>query len=414
MTLLPNTSAIIRMPVRPRSRALLILLAACLVGAGGYALLRQTPPPQPSSPPPAVTVAAPLSRNVTEWDDYVGRFAPSRSVEVRPRVSGEILAIHFKDGDVVSEGQLLFSIDQRRFLAAQAEATANVASTQAALALAKADLARVGRLKGENAVSAGDLDQLHAKEQEAEAALQAAQARLHDRSLDIEFSEVRAPIAGLISSRRVDIGNLVAGSEGSNGTLLTTINALDPIYFEFDASEALFLKTQRSKAPDQHETPVEIRLLDDPDYRWKGALDFIDNGLNPRSGTIRSRATIANPGMFLRPGLFGNMRLASQATANVVLVPDTAVQTDQARKIVLVVDRSKTVIAKPVVVGPLVQGLRIIRSGLSSDDQVVIDGMQGAIPGNKVTPQPGQIAVAPNTEASPIEMVPAAQATFNR
>jgi RND family efflux transporter MFP subunit len=358
-----------------------------------------------------VTTATPLTRDVTQWDDYVGRFAPSRTVEVRPRVSGQVATLNFRDGDVVRKGQLLFTIDQRPFLAAQAGARADVASARSTLDLARADLGRAERLTGDDAISAGEIDQLRARLRAGQAALAGAEARLRERSLDVEWSEVRAPIAGRISDRRADVGNLVTGGQGNAATLLTTINALDPIYFAFDASEALFLKAQRDRREGRGGTAVQIRLQDEPDYRWRGTLDFTDNGLDPRSGTIRGRATIANPGSFLTPGLFGNMRLASGGRMRALLVPDAAVQTDQARKTVLVVGRDGAVVAKPVVLGPVVEGLRIVRSGLAPDDRVVIEGMQGAAPGTKVNAHPGRIvpdAAPPAPDAAPI----AGQATF--
>jgi RND family efflux transporter MFP subunit len=392
----------------------LILIPIALLGFGGYKLAHHGPAAPAAMPPADVTVSAPLAREVTEWDDYVGRFAASQSVELRPRVSGQVVARHFKDGDVVKQGQILFTIDQRPFLAAQAEARANVASAQSALTLARSDLGRATRLTGDDAVSGGEIDQLRSRVQSAEAALAAAQARLRERSLDVEFTEVRAPLTGRISDRRVDVGNLVVGGEGTAATLLTTINALDPIYFSFDASEALFLKAQRAKAQGLPATAVQIRLQDETSYRWTGALDFTDNGIDPRSGTIRGRATIANPGSFLTPGMFGNMRLATGATVRALLVPDAAIQTDQAQKTLLVVGKDDSVVAKQVTLGPVVNGLRIVRTGLAPTDRVVIAGMQGAIPGSKVAPHPGKIA--PDTVASTAsaEAPVAAQATFAR
>jgi RND family efflux transporter MFP subunit len=225
----------------------------------------------------------------------------------------------------------------------------------------------------------------------------AAQARVRARALDMEFTQVRAPIAGQISDRRVDAGNLVAAGEGPGSTLLTTINALDPIYFAFDGSEALFLKNKRAKQAGAAASPVEVRLQDEGEYRWKGALDFTDNTLDPRSGTMRGRAVLRNPGMFLTPGMFGNMRLSSGGTAQALMVPDAAIQTDQARKLVLVVGPDGSVSTKAVVLGPVVNGLRIVRSGLDAKDRVVISGTQMAMPGGKVQTKAGKIApvVAP-------------------
>jgi RND family efflux transporter MFP subunit len=371
-------------------------------------------PATPAMPPAEVTVAAPLVRDVIEWDDYVGRFAASRMVDVRPRVSGQVVALHFKDGDLVKPGQVLFTIDQRPFLAADAEAKAAVDGAESALKLARSDLARATRLSGDDAISQGEIDQLHAKLESAQASLAAAQARLRERALDLEFTEVRAPIGGRISDRRVDAGNLVVGGDAGSATILTTINALDPIYFNFDASEALFLKAQHARQAGGAPTLVQIRLQDEADYRWTGRLDFTDNGLDPRSGTIRGRATLTNASGFLTPGMFGDMRLATGVPVRALLVPDAAIQTDQAQKTLLVVGADNRVTAKPVTLGALVDGLRVIRTGLEPGDRVVIEGMQGAMPGGKVAPHAG--AVAPNTVAAAAgSTVPiAAQATFAR
>ena len=370
-------------------RALWIGVPALLAVAAGVAVDRGQPAIASAPPAPTVTVAAPLQRDVAQWDDFVGRFEPSRSVEVRPRVSGAVTALHFTDGAIVRPGQLLFTIDPRPFAAALAEARAGLASARSDLALAQANLARANRLEAEDAVSKGELDQLAARVRAATAAIAAADARVRARALDVEFTQVRAPIGGRISNRRVDPGNLVAGGDTS-GTLLTTINALDPIYFTFDGSEALFLKNKRAHAGAA--PAVDVRLQDETDYRWHGRLDFTDNGFDPRSGTIRSRAVLANPDMFLTPGLFGNMRLASGGTTRALLVPDAAVQTDQARKTLLTVAADGTVVVKPVTLGPVVDGLRIVSGGLSRGDRIVIGGTQMAMPGTKVQVRAGRIA----------------------
>ena len=334
-------------------------------------------------PPPTVSVATPLVREISELDEYVGRFEASNVVEVRPRVSGAIVGVHFKDGDIVRKGQLLFTIDARPFAAALGEAQANVASARSALALAQADLRRAEALIARGFISVAQVDSLRARVQGAQAALAAAGSQVSARALNVEFAQVRAPISGRISDRRVDAGNLVTG-EGGSATLLTTINALDPIHFSFDGSEALFLKAKRAQAEGATASPVEIRLQDQTGYRWKGRLDFTDNGLDPRSGTIRARAVVGNPELFLTPGMFGNMRLSNGGATRALLVPDAAVQTDQARKLVLVVAQDGTVAAKPVELGPVVSGLRAIRSGISPADRIVVSGTQFAAPGTKV------------------------------
>lgn len=342
--------------------------------------------------PPTVSVALPVQRSVIEWDDYVGRFEASRRVEVLPRVSGQIVGVHFKDGEIVQQGQLLFSIDPRPYQAAYAEAQAGLASATSELTLARADLARAHRLAGDSAISKSDIDQLQARVRTGTANVAGAQARVALKSLELEFTQVRSPITGRVSDRRVDPGNLVMSGEAGSGTRLTTINALDPIYFTFDASEALYLKAMRAQEPSAAQTQVEIRLQDEPDYAWRGRLDFTDNGIDPRSGTIRMRAVIENPRLFLTPGLFGNMRLASGSGTPALLIPDSAVQMDQTRKTVLTVSAEGTVLVRAIELGPLIDGLRIVRGGLTADDRVIVAGQQHAIPGAKVQTKPESAA----------------------
>jgi len=386
-----------------------------LVIAGGYYWTHSGAPAPMAMPTPVVTASLPLQREVALWDDYVGRFEAIRSVEVHPRVSGQITAIHFTDGQIVKAGQPLFTIDARPFQAALAEAQASVASARSDVALAQSDLDRALRLVDADAVSKSEVDRLRARVQAANASLAGAQARVRSRSLDVEFATVRAPITGRVSDRRIDAGNLVSSGEGPSGTLLTTINALDPIYFTFDGSEALFLKAKRQGATQG--APVQIKLQDEKDYTHAGTLDFTDNGLDPRSGTIRARAVLANKDSFLTPGMFGNMRLSSGGKVNALLVPDTAVQTDQARKILLTVGKDGTVTAKPVELGPVIDGLRVIRSGLLPTDRVVITGTQMAAPGSKVDAKPAKIepvTPAAASQAAPTSLSLAGQATFAR
>lgn len=404
-------------PAQDRRRNLkrggLILLPVLVLA--GIGMKYTAAPPAPPSPPVAVVgVATPLVREITEWDEYVGRFAPSRTVEVRPRVAGEVTSVRFRDGELVRAGQLLFTIDPRPFAAALAEAQAGSASARSTLALAQTQLGRATRLIADEGVSQSEVDELRARVQAAQATLAAADARVRSRSLDLGFTQVRAPISGRISDRRVDAGNQVSGGEGASGTLLTTVNALDPIYFGFDASEGLYLKMLRGRRGGGPAPEVQVRLQDETTYRWTGRLDFTDNGLDSRSGTIRGRAVIANTGNFLTPGMFGNMRLSTGGRTTAMLVPDEAVQTDQARKVLYVVDGGGTVVAKPVELGALVDGLRVIRSGLAANDRVVINGAQVAAPGSKVRPRNTQIAARP-LDATPAPAAPlAGEATFAR
>ncbi|GAO80242.1 MULTISPECIES: efflux RND transporter periplasmic adaptor subunit [unclassified Sphingopyxis] len=395
-------------PARGRRAAWVGAFLVLIVGA--WWLLRDGAPPAAAAPAPVLTVAAPLARDVTLWDEYIGRFEASKAVEVRPRVSGAITGIHFTDGQIVRQGQPLFTIDPRPYRAALSEARASAASARSDLALARLELERASRLVDVEAVSQSEIDRLRARVNAANAALAGADARIAARALDVEFTTVRAPLSGRISDRQIDAGNLVSAGD-AGGTLLTTINALDPVYFTFQGSEALFLKTKREGG--DKGAAVEVRLQDESDYRWKGQLDFTDNGLDPRSGTIRARASFRNPEMFLTPGMFGNMRLSTGQTARALLVPAAAVQTDQARKIVYVVGKDGMVAAKPVEIGPEVDGLRVIRSGLTPTDQIVINGYQFARPGTKAVTKVGKIAAAAPKQGAAAAAEPvSAQATF--
>lgn len=384
-------------PGRLRRWGWLALIAGAV--ALTWVLLRGGESAAVTTPPPVVTVATPLQREITLWDEFIGRFEASRSVELRPRVSGQITAVHFTDGQYVRQGQPLFTIDPRPYRAALAEAQAGVATARSDLTLARSDLERALRLVEDDAVAKSEVDALRARVNAANAALAAAQARVSSRALDAEFATVRAPISGRISDRRVDPGNLVAAGDGTAATLLTTIVATDQLHFAFEGSESLFLKARRQGLANGAE--VQIRLQDETEFAHTGRLDFTDNGLDPRSGTIRARALVRNPDNFLTPGMFGNMRLASGGVEKVLLVPDTAVQTDQTRKLLLVVARDGTVSAKEVQLGPVIDGgLRVVRGGLAPGDRVVIEGVQQAMPGSMVTARTGRIDPPPAERAT--------------
>lgn len=402
-----------RLLARPLWQRSALIGAPILALVAGIAFIGREPSAAAAPMAPMVTIAAPLERQINQWDDYVGRFEASRSVEVRPRVSGAITAVHFTDGAFVRQGQLLFTIDPRPYAAALAEARAGIATAASDLTLAQTDLGRATRLLAEEAVSRSDVDRIMARVRAAQAALAAAQARVHARALDVEFTRVRAPISGRISDRRIDAGNLVSAGDGS-ATLLTTINALDPIYFTFDVPESLFLKTARARQASTGSSPTgEIKLQDEAGYNWRGRLDFTDNGINQTSGTVRARVVVANPTGFLAPGMFGNMRLADGATTAALLIPDSAVRTDQARKVVMVVGKDDAVAAKPVETGPLVGNLRAIRSGILKTDRVIVQGLQFAMPGAKVRPRVTRITLEQTGTRAPVNAAPSAsQATL--
>ena len=399
----------------PRRKRVWLGLAIAAALTGAWWLLGSAPEPQAAAAPPAVTVAQPLQREITEWDEFVGRFEASRSVEVRPQVSGQITQVHFTDGQFVQKGAPLFTIDPRTYRAALAEAQAEAARAESALALAQDNLARAQRLVSDDAIAETEIDRLQAEVRNYAATLAAARARVSSRSLDLGFTTVRAPISGRISDRRIDAGNLVSGGGGSAATLLTTINAVDPVYFEFTGSEALFLKARREGL--DKGTPVEIQLQDEADYRWHGTLDFTDNGLDSQSGTIRARAVVRNGEGFLAPGLFGRMRLATGGKRQALLVPDTAVATDQTRKLLMVVEKDGTVASRMVELGPLVGQLRVIESGLEPSDRVIIEGLQMAMPGQPVSVKDGTIALSASAEDTAREVPsspPAASASLAR
>jgi RND family efflux transporter MFP subunit len=373
-----------------RSAGIIVVLLVGLLSVAVFQWFGGGEAQADAPPAPTVTVAQPLIRNVVEWDDYTGRFEASQAVEIRPRVSGQLVGIHFRDGDIVGRGQLLFTVDPRPFQAALAEAQARLAAARSAQALSQSEYARAARLVDDEAVSQEEVDSLRAAVRSRTAEVAAAQAVVRQRALDLEFTRVRAPIAGRVSDRRIDVGNLVAANE----SMLTTVLALDPIYFSFDGSEALALRAMRDRREGKPASAeVEIRLQDESAYNWRGRVDFTDNAIEDGSGTLRSRAVIANPDHFLTPGLFGNMRLAAGAPRNALLVPDAAVQTDQARKIVLVVERNGTVGVRPVELGARIGTLRSIRSGLRPTDRVIIEGVQFARPGSQVGVRRGRVAL---------------------
>ncbi|WP_448664232.1 efflux RND transporter periplasmic adaptor subunit [Sphingomonas sp. CJ20] len=343
-----------------------------------------------------MTVAAPLVQDVSDWDEFVGRFEAIQNVEVRPRASGYVDGIHFTDGQMVKKGQLLFTIDPRQAEAALAQAVAQVAQAEATLVNARTELARSQALVSQRAASQEEVEQRNAAVRSGAAQVAAAQATVRARRLDVGFTRVTAPISGRISERKVDAGNSVT----ADSTVLTTIVSVDPLHFVFNGSEALLLKYERQDAGVRPGTPVRVKLSDESDFVHAGKLDFIDNALDAGAGTIRARAIIDNPGGLLKPGMFGSLRLESSRTYPAMLVPDSAVMADSARQIVYVVDKSGTLVARPVQTGPMRGDLRVIRSGINRDDRVVIGGAQRARPGQKVTAQPGKITQGPAPQAA--------------
>ncbi len=355
---------------------------------------------QGAPPAPPVQVATPLAKRITNWDEFTGRFEASEQVDVRARVSGFIESVHFRDGSLVQKGDLLFTIDQRPYKLAVDVARAEVARAKAQVDLAQNEVERAEGLTQNRTITARDVDQRRANLNSAVGTQQGAEANLKNAELNLEWTEVRAPLAGRISNRRVDPGNLIAGGQ-SGASLLTTIVAVSPIYFTFDVSEADYLRYARMSNPREGTgskdagTLVEVRLADEPKWGRRGNVNFLDNALNARSATIRGRAVFENKDQFLTPGVFGRLRFFA-GEADALLVPDTVIASDQANKIVLTVGPENKVVPKPVVLGPLSEGLRVIRSGLTAQDKVIIGGNANPMvrPGVAVTPQPGEIKVA--------------------
>ena len=346
----------------------------------------------PSDPLPTVIVAAPLQRQVMDWDDYAGRFEAVESVEVRPRVSGLLQSVHFRDGENVKKGQLLFIIDPRPFAAQLAQAKAQLARAQAAQVNAESSYKRGQSLIETHVISQSDMESLTAAQLQSAADVAAAQASIDANALNLEFTRVVAPIEGHVSSHRLAAGNLVQAGT----TLLTTIVTLDPIRFVFDAPEAALLKYKREQSDSSLGNAVDIRLQDEADYSWKGTIEFVDNALDESSGTIRARALVNNPKGFLTPGMFGHMRRFAADTAQAMLIPDESVVNDQTRQVAYVVGSDGIVSPRTIEVGRLIDEMRVIRSGLASTDRVIISGVQRARPGRKVNAQPGEVSAFPS------------------
>jgi RND family efflux transporter MFP subunit len=359
---------------------------------------------QASAPPlPTVTVAKPIERTVVDQDEYVGRFVAVDSVEIRSRVSGYLSEIHFTDGQLVKKGDLLFVIDHKPFQIALDQMRANLAQARANLAFTEADLARGQELVRNKTMTEQVFDQRKQAKSVAEAGVSAQEAMVHQAELDLnEYSNLRAPIDGRIGDRRVSVGNLVTGGNGSNTTLLATIVSVDPIRFEFTFDEASYLRYQRfadaagKVANADSGIAVTLKLIDEDDFGHTGRMDFVDNVIDKSSGTIRGRAVFANPDGHFTPGMFGRIRVPGSLPHTTLLVPDAALGTEQSRKYVLVVDDSNTVRLKYVTPAQLDGGLRVIKDGLAANDRVVVNGLMRARPGGKVTPQEEGAPPAPS------------------
>ena len=377
--------------------ALTATLATTIVTAG--AAMAQMPPPAPP-----VTISPPLQKEIVEWDQFTGQFQAVDFVEIRARVAGYLTEIHFQDGQTVKKGDLLFVIDPRPYEAALASMRAQLGQAEAQVGLAQAQLNRSAELRKRDFEPASAYDQRVSDLKVATASVEAAKAAIRTAELNVEFTRITAPITGRISRHQVSIGNLISGGDGGAATLLTTIVSLDPIYFNFDMSEADYLAYQRASAKGlmrstrDNTVAVSLHLTDEKGWPHEGRMNFVENQVDRLSGTIRVRAVFANPNLLFTPGQFGRIRIPGSEPYQAILIPDAAVVTDQSRKIVLTVNDENVIVPKIIRPGPSYEGLRIVRSGLQPTDKIVINGLMRARPGAKVAPKLGTIETEPQTD----------------
>jgi RND family efflux transporter MFP subunit len=369
---------------------LLLLMAACA----------QQQPTAAPPPPPKVTVSQPINREVVEWEEYTGRLEAVESVEVRARVNGYLQSIHFKNGATVKQGDLLFVIDPRPYQAELERAKADLALANAKLERMNKDLARAQMLVRSRAVSEEEVDTRVSDQRQAQETVQAARAMVNAAQLNVEFTQVRAPISGRIGRNLVSVGNLINGGT-TQSTLLTTIVSLDPIYCYFEADERSYLKGIRQLRNGDRmngragKQAVYVALADEENFPHQGSIDFLDNRLDQNTGTITARAVLPNPDLLLAPGLFARVRLSAGDKYKALMLPPEAVGSDLSQQFVFVVDDQNLVQSRKVTPGPLIDGLRVIRDGLQPDDWVIVKGVQRAKTGAKVDPIKQDSAGAP-------------------
>jgi RND family efflux transporter MFP subunit len=384
-----------------RAAAVGIALATLVASCGNGQQQQGAAPP-----PPTVTVAKPTQRTLFDYDEYVGRFVAVDTVEVRARVSGYLDSLHFTDGQMVKQGDLLFTIDKRPFQNTLDQARANLALAKSNLAYTESDLSRGQALVRDKTITEQIFEQRSQAFRNAQASVTNAEAAVRQAELDLEFTALRAPINGRIGDRRVSQGNLVTGGTSGNTSLLAMIVSTDPIYFEFTFDEASYLRYERSSSEGQDvagrnaSVKVLLKLIDEKQFKHEGRMNFVDNIIDRASGTIRGRAVIANPGGMFTPGMFARVQVPASPAYEAMLVPDAAIGTEQARKFVLVVNADNTVMPKYVTLGQVTSDdLRVIKDGLGRDDRVIVNGLMRARPGQKVTPQEQQPAPAQAKDA---------------
>jgi multidrug efflux system membrane fusion protein len=394
---------------RPRGRrgirwgvgAVVLMAALAAGGAGEWAWRNNATQAAPPPPPPRVTVSSPVPDNVASTTVLLGQFSAVDTVELRAQVGGTLTAITFQDGQIVHLGDKLFEIDPRPFEIRRDQAVAQLQTAQAKEVLTQVQLWRAQQLRQTEFGSVETVDQRAADQHSSQAAIDTAKAAIRDALLDLEFSRVNAPFTGRIGAHLVSVGGLVSGSRGGAGpsTLLTTIVSLDPIHIDFDMSEADYRAYQKAHGGAAPKDDVAISLDGDDNFNVHGTLDFIDNAVNRSSGTIHARATVANHDLSITPGQFARVRVPIGLPAPALLLPAAAVVPDQSRQVVMTVASDGTIAPKPVEIGGLHHGLRVIRGGLAATDTVVIDGIMRVKPGVKVTPVAGTIAL--NADSDP-------------
>ncbi|MEN6494985.1 MAG: efflux RND transporter periplasmic adaptor subunit [Thermoguttaceae bacterium] len=386
----------------PRIRILLAIGLLTWTGCGGKT------PAAVKPPIPEVTVAKPEARTVVDYVEFPGQTAAVGEVEVRARVTGYVVKIHFQDGQEVKKGDLLFEIDPRPYRLALDRAKGELARLRALADKAKADLARAERLRPSGALSLDDYEQAVANLKVHQASIQTAEAAVDEAELSLEFTRITSPIDGRVSRRLVTEGNLVQ-ADSSDSSMLTTVVTVDPVYVYFNIEEPTLLKYERLgwRAGDKTlfsrikelKVPVEIGLADEDGFPHVGQLDFVDNKVDPDTGTIRARGRF-DKAKYLTPGMFVRVRLPIGPPHQALLVSERAIGTDQRQKFVLTVDKDNVVRYRQIQLGSLRDGLRVVESGLKADDRIIVQGLQRARSGFPVSPHTAEKSTA-ETSASP-------------
>lgn len=386
-----------------------IQLVALLVGAlstGGLAGCLSEAVPEPAPQKPGVSAAAVVVKDVRRWDEFTGRVEAIESVQLSPRVSGYIESVNFVEGSEVKKGDVLFVIDQRPYRAAAEQARAELARGTTQVGLARSELARADKLAEARAVSAEEVDQREAALARAEADLRAARAAVVVAELDLEFTEVRAPISGRVGRALVTAGNLVSAPPAA--TLLTTIVSLDPVYVYFEGDEQIYLRynemDRNGERPSSRNArnPVRVALSGETGFPHEGEMDFMDNRVDPGTGTISARAVLPNGDRVFTPGLFARVQLLGSGTFRALLIDEKAVLTDQDRKFVYVLGEGGRAQRRDVKLGPVVDGLRVVESGLEPGDEVIVHGVQKVFfPGMEVEAQKIAMGEPPPSDGQP-------------